>query len=69
MKGSNNSRFLKVVGIVNSSNGGKKVKRFAERVAAMITTSELLAPYGLGFYYAEEFFDRIFCGNLYYFAG
>ena len=38
-------------------------------VVAMITTRELLAPYGLGFYFAGEFFDRPFCGNLFYFTG
>ena len=32
-------------------------------VVAMITTRELLAPYGLGFYFAGEFFACLFCGN------
>ena len=32
-------------------------------VAAMITTRELLAPWGLGIYFAGEFFDRLVCGN------
>ena len=32
-------------------------------VAAMITTCELLAPYGLGIYFAGQFFARPFCGN------
>ena len=98
---------MKEVATGGSSNGGKKVKRFAERVApvaqtthptraglawllnslcgatlsatrefvglvrvlnsfvvvAMITTRELLAPYGLGFYVAGEFFACLFCGN------
>ena len=98
---------MKEVATGGLSNEGKKVKRFADRVApvaqtthptraglawllnslcgatlsatrefvglarvlnslvvaAMITTSELLASYGLGFYFAGEFFARQFCGN------
>jgi len=34
----------------------------------MITTRELLAPYGLGIYFVGQFFARPFCGNLFYFA-
>jgi hypothetical protein len=104
---------MKEVATGGSSNGGKKVKRFTERVApvaqtthptraglawvlnslcgatlsatrefaglaqvlnplvvvAMITTRELLAPYGLGFYFAGEFFDRPICGKLFYSTG
>ncbi len=104
---------MKEVATGGSSNGGTKVKRFAERVApvaqtthptraglawvlnslcgatlsatrefvglvrvlnslvvvAMITTRELLAPYGLGFYFAGEFFDRPICGKLFYSTG
>ncbi len=104
---------MKEVATGGSSNGGTKVKRFAERVApvaqtthptraglawllnslcgatlsatrefvglarvlnslvvvAMITTRELLAPYGLGFYFAGEFFAGPFCGKLFYFTG
>jgi len=98
---------MREVATGGSSNGGKKVKRFAERVApvaqtthptraglawvlnslcgatlsatrefaglvrlqnslvvaAMITTCELLAPYGLGIYFAGQFFARPLCGN------
>ena len=32
-------------------------------VVAMITTRELLAPWGLGFYFAGEFFACLICGN------
>ena len=32
-------------------------------VAAMITTCELLAPWGLGIYFTGQFFACLFCGN------
>ena len=98
---------MKEVATGGSSNGGKKVKRFAERVApvaqtthptraglawvlnslcgatlsatrefvglvrvlnsfvvvAMITTRELLAPWGLSIYFTGQFFACLFCGN------
>ena len=57
-----------------SNRASHATSRVAERVGlvrvlnslvveAMITTRELLAPWGLGIYFAGQFFARPFCGN------